>query len=88
MYAKQTGFASYRRSKAEKEAAIKKKPPVPAAVASMAAKSALDEMDGGNEVYEAYMAADTLAKPAANAIDAGRKHEWGGHAGSGRGAVL
>ena len=72
MYAKQTGFASYRRSKAEKEAAIKKKPPVPAAVASVAAKSALDEMDGGNEVYEAYMAADTLAKPAANAIDAGR----------------
>ena len=72
MYAKQTGVASYRKTKAEKEAAIKKKPPVSAAVVSVAAKTALDEMDGGNEVYEAYMAADALAKPATNAVDAGR----------------
>ena len=70
MYAKQTGVASYRKTKAEKEAAIKKKPPVSAAVVSVAAKTALDEMDGGNEVYEAYMAADALAKPATNAVDA------------------
>ncbi len=72
MYAKQTGFASYRKSKAEKEAAIKKKTPVSSAVVSVAAKTTLDEMEGGSEVYEAYMAADTLAKPATNAIDAGR----------------
>lgn len=72
MYAKQTGFASYRKSKAEKEAAIKKKTPVSSAVVSVAAKTTLDEMEGGSEVYEAYMAADTLAKPATNTIDAGR----------------
>lgn len=65
-------YARYSRTKAEKEAAVKKKSPVPAAVVSVAAKSALDEMDGGSEVYEAYMAARALAKPAANAADAGR----------------
>lgn len=65
-------YAQYRKTKAEKEAAIKKKPPVSAAVVSVAAKTALDEMDGGNEVYEAYMAADALTKPATNAVDAGR----------------
>lgn len=72
MYAKQTGVASYRKAKAQKEAAVKKKSVVSPAVVSVAAKSALDEMDGGNEVYEAYMAADALAKPATNALDAGR----------------
>ena len=72
MYAKQTGFASYRKSKAEKEAAIKKKTPVSSAVVSVAAKTTLDEMEGGSEVYEAYMAADTRAKPATNAARAGR----------------
>ena len=72
MYAKQTGFASYRKSKAEKEAAIKKKTPVSSAVVSVAAKTTLDEMEGGSEVYEAYRAADTLAKPATNAARAGR----------------
>ena len=72
MYAKQTGVASYRKSKAEKEAAIKKKTPVSSAVVSVAAKTTLDEMEGGSEVYEAYMAAYTLAKPATNAARAGR----------------
>lgn len=65
-------YAQYRKTKAEKEATIKRKPPVSAAVVSVAAKTALDEMDGGNEVYEAYMAADALTKPATNAVDAGR----------------
>jgi len=62
-------YAQYRRSKAKKGAA-KNKPPMPAVL--IAAKTALDEMDGGNEVYEAYIAARTLAKPVANAVDAGR----------------
>ena len=65
-------YSQYRKTKAQKEAAAKKKPAVPPAVVSVAAKSALDEMDGGSEVYEAYMAADTLAKPATNAARAGR----------------
>jgi cell wall-associated NlpC family hydrolase len=62
-------YAQYHRLKAKKGAA-KNKPPVP--VVSIAAKTALEEMDGGNEVYDAYMAAGTLAKPATNAVDAGR----------------
>ena len=72
MYAKQTGFASYRIAKAEKEAAIKKKSALPSGIASVAARTALDEMEGGNEVHDAYMTAYTLAKPVTNAVDAGR----------------
>ncbi|MDE7204486.1 MAG: hypothetical protein K2O91_21905, partial [Lachnospiraceae bacterium] len=65
-------YTQYRKSKAEKEADVKKKPPVSSAVVSAAAKITLDEMEGGSEVYEAYMAADSLAKPATNAAIAGR----------------
>ena len=72
MYEKQTGGASYHKIKAQKEATVKKKSVVSHAVVSVAAKNTLDQMDGGNEVCEAYMAADTLAKPATNAFDAGR----------------
>ena len=72
MYAKQTGFASYRVTKAKKEAAVKKKPSLPSGTASVAARTALDEMEGGSEIHDAYMAAYTLAKPATNAVDAGR----------------
>ena len=62
----------YRIAKAEKEAAIKKKPDLPSGIASVAARTALDEMEGGREVHDAYMTAYTLAKPATNAVDAGR----------------
>jgi len=72
MYAKQTRFASYRIAKAEKEAAAKKKPALPSGIASVAAGTALDEMEGGNEVHDAYMTAYTVAKPFTNAVDAGR----------------
>ncbi len=65
-------YAQYRKTKAEKEAAIKKKPAVPTAVVSVAARTALDEMEGGSEVHDAYMTAGTLAKPATSAADAGR----------------
>ena len=65
-------YAQYRTAKAEKEAAIKKKPVLPPGIASVAAGTALDEMEGGSEVHDAYMAAYTLAKPATNAVDAGR----------------
>lgn len=65
-------YAQYRIAKAEKGAAVKKKPALLSGVVSVAAQTALDEMEGGSEVYDAYMAADTLAKPATNAADAGR----------------
>ena len=56
----------------EKGAAVKKKTVLPSGAASLAASTALDEMEGGREVHDAYMAAYTLAKPATNAVDAGR----------------
>ena len=65
-------YAQYRIAKAEKGAAVKKKPALPSGVVSVAAQTALDEMEGGSEVYDAYMTAGTLAKPATNAADAGR----------------
>lgn len=65
-------YSQYRIAKAEKEAAIKKKPALPSGIASVAARTALDEMEGGSEVHDAYMTAYTLAKPATNAVDAGR----------------
>ncbi|MDE6603271.1 MAG: C40 family peptidase [Lachnospiraceae bacterium] len=65
-------YTQYRIAKAEKEAAIKKKPDLPSGIASVAARTALDEMEGGREVHDAYMTAYTLAKPATNAVDAGR----------------
>lgn len=60
----------YCKTKAEER--IKKKPMVSAAVSSAMAKTALDSMDGGNEVYEAYRTADLLAKPVAGTVSAGR----------------
>ena len=65
-------YAQYRTAKAEKEAAVKKKPVLSPGIASVAAGTVLDEMEGGSEVHDAYMAAYTLAKPATNAVDAGR----------------
>lgn len=65
-------YAQYRIAKAEKEAAIKKKSALPSGIASVAVNTALDEMEGGREVHDAYMTAYTLAKPATNAVDAGR----------------
>lgn len=65
-------YAQYRTTKAEKEAAIKKKSALPSGIASVAARTALDEMEGGREVHDAYMTAYTLSKPATNAADAGR----------------
>lgn len=65
-------YAQYRKTKAEKEAAVKKKSALPFGIASVAAETALDEMEGGREVHDAYMTAYTLAKPATNAVDAGR----------------
>ena len=65
-------YSQYRIAKAEKEAAIKKKPALSSGIASVAVRTALDEMEGGNEVHDAYMTAYTLAKPATNVVDAGR----------------
>lgn len=60
------------KTKAGKGTPVKKKSPVSETIAFVTARTALDELDGGNEVYDAYRTAQALAKPAANAVDAGR----------------
>ena len=45
-------YAQYRTAKAEKEAAVKKKPVLPPGIASVAARTALDEMEGGKSNTE------------------------------------
>lgn len=41
-------------------------------VAAVGSRAALDQMEGGNEIYDAYMVMDSLARPATSATDAGR----------------
>lgn len=65
-------YARHRKTQTGKRSSVKKKSPVFETAASAAAKTALDELDGGNEVYSAYGTAQVLAKPAVNAVDAGR----------------
>lgn len=38
----------------------------------MGAKATLDQMEGGNEVYESYIVARNLSRPVESATDAGR----------------
>ncbi|MBO5033763.1 MAG: C40 family peptidase [Lachnospiraceae bacterium] len=66
-------YAQYRRTKQDKENAIGKKSDTAGSLASIGAKSALDQMEGGNEVYESYMAARNLSRPLESAADAGRR---------------
>ena len=65
-------YSQYRRSKADREAAIGKKSGVLSGIGAVATKSALDQMEGGSEIYDSYMVASTLSKPVTNATDAGR----------------
>ena len=65
-------YAQVQRAKQDKEKAIGKKSTAKA-VASAGAITALDQMDGGNEVYESYQVARTLSAPVESAADAGRR---------------
>ena len=66
-------YAQVHRAKQDREKAIGKKNSAAKAVASAGAMTALDQMDGGNEVYESYQVARTLSAPAESAADAGRR---------------
>ncbi len=66
-------YAQYRRTKQDKENAIGKKNGTAGSLASIGAKTALDQMEGGNEVYESYLAARNLSRPVESAADAGRR---------------
>ena len=66
-------YAQVQRAKQDREKAIGKKNSTVKTVASAGAMTALDQMDGGNEVYESYQVARTLSAPAESAADAGRR---------------
>lgn len=66
-------YAQYRKTKQDKENAIGKKNDTVSSLASIGAKTALDQMEGGDEVYESYMAARNLSRPLESAADAGRR---------------
>ncbi len=66
-------YAQYRKTKQDKENAIGKKNDTVSSLASVGAKTALDQMEGGSEVYESYMAARNLSRPLESAADAGRR---------------
>lgn len=66
-------YAQYRRTKRDRENAIGKKRDTVSSLASIGAKTALDQMEGGNEVYESYLAARNLSRPLESAADAGRR---------------
>ena len=56
-----------------KKAIGKKKGSTVSTLASVGAKTSLDQMEGGSEVYESYMVARNLSRPVDSATDAGRR---------------
>lgn len=66
-------YAQYRKTKHDKESTIGKKNDMVSSLASVGAKISLDQMEGGSEVYESYLAARNLSRPLESAADAGRR---------------
>ena len=71
---KNSKYAQFEKSKQDREKAIgKKKGSTVSTLASVGAKTSLDQMEGGSEVYESYMVARNLSRPVDSATDAGRR---------------
>lgn len=67
-------YAQFEKSKQDREKAIgKKNGSTVSTLASVGAKTSLDQMEGGSEVYESYMVARNLSRPVESATDAGRR---------------
>lgn len=66
-------YAGRQKSKQDSKKDVSKKNGTTKGAASVGAMAALDQMDGGNEVYESYMVARTISAPAESAADAGRR---------------
>ena len=66
-------YAQYRKDKKDREKAIGKKSSIIGSAAAVGAMTTLDQMEGGNEIYDSYRIARTLSTPAVNAADAGRR---------------
>ena len=67
-------YAQFEKSKQDREKAIgRKNGSTVSTLASVGAKTSLDQMEGGSEVYESYMVARNLSRPVESATDAGRR---------------
>ena len=66
-------YTQYNKSKQDRGKKISKKNGTVGSVTSVGAKATLDQMEGGNEVYESYMVAKNLPRPVESATDAGRR---------------
>lgn len=65
-------YAQFEKSKQDREKAIgKKNGSTVSTLASVGAKTSLDQMEGGSEVYESYMVARNLSRPVESTTDAG-----------------
>lgn len=65
--------AQMQRTKQDSKKAAGKKNSTAGTVASVGAMTALDQMDGGNEVHESYQVARTLSAPVESTVNAGRR---------------
>lgn len=66
-------YAQYQKSKVDREKASGKKTGTIKTAAGIGAMTALEQMDGGNEVYDSYQVARTLSAPAISAAEAGKR---------------
>lgn len=72
-YAKRKQSLPQQKAKQDREKAIGRKTETTGLALSVGAKTALDQMEGGNEVYDSYMAARNLSRPVESAAEAGRR---------------
>ena len=66
-------YAKFKKAKQDKEKTIGKKNSTVGYVASAGTMTALDQMEGGNEIYESYRVAKTILAPAESTANAGRQ---------------
>lgn len=65
-------FAQYGKKQKDKEKGRENRRDTLGTITAVGSKAALEQMEGGNEVYDAYMVVDSLLRPATSATDAGR----------------
>lgn len=73
--AKQEGsrYRQYQKSKQDREGTIGKKSDYVKMAGAIGTKAALDQMEGGDEVYDAYMVMNQMPKPVGSAYNAGKR---------------
>lgn len=71
--AEHSRYRQYQKSKQDRRDAIKTKSDFFKTVGAIGTKTALDQMEGGQEFYDAYLVMDQMAKPVGSSYNAGKK---------------